>query len=234
MMKLILKEDVPHLGVVGDLVTVKDGYGRNYLLPTGRAILASSRSGRELEHQMRLAAHNRVKATEAAQGAKSEIEALSIAITAKTAPPPLNEDSEPVPEVLPKLFGSVTNRDFAAVLRQSGFKVDHRRVQLTPDRVGTVGKFEAAVRLDGAVIATLPFWVVPEGSEDVEAAKAQVEESQRLAAEKEAQAAAEEAAQAAAWKAADKQAAADAKARAEGTFDTSAEESDADADSAEG
>ena len=177
MMKVILKEDVPHLGVVGELVAVKDGYGRNYLIPQGKALLASPRSVRELDHQKRLASHHREQATAQAQTDKDKIEALSIAFPAKTAPPPLNEDSEPMVEILPKLFGSVTNRDVASVLRESGFKVEHRRVTLS-EHVGTLGRFEAAVRLDGGVIATVPFWVIPEGVEDVEQAKKDVEQAQ--------------------------------------------------------
>jgi large subunit ribosomal protein L9 len=177
MMKVILQEDVQHLGVVGELVTVRDGYGRNFLIPQGKAVHASPRSVKELEHQKRLAAHRRELATAQARSDKDKIEAMQICLTARVAPPPTNEDGEPMPEPLPKLFGSVTNRDLAAVLRESGFKVEHRRVAIA-ERVHTVGKFFAQVRLDGGVIAKLPFWVVPEGSEDVEAAKAQVEAGQ--------------------------------------------------------
>lgn len=177
MMKVILREDVPHLGVVGDLVAVKDGYGRNFLIPQGKAIHASPRSVRELEHQKRLAAHHREQATAQARTDKEKIEALSICITRKIAPPPLNEDHEPVVETLPKLFGSVTNRDLAAVLRGAGFKVDRQRVTLG-QHVGTVGKFESTIRLNGGIRAALPFWVIPEGSEDVEAAKKAVEAQQ--------------------------------------------------------
>ena len=69
---------MPHLGVVGDLVSVKDGYGRNFLLPQQKAELASPRSIRELEHQKRLAAHNREKATAQAETDKTKIEQLVI------------------------------------------------------------------------------------------------------------------------------------------------------------
>ncbi len=185
MMKVILREDVPHLGVVGDLVSVKDGYGRNYLVPQGKAVLASPRSVRELDHQKRLAAHHRLQATADAQVQKEEIEKLSVCISAKVAPAPVDDAGEPIVEVLQKLYGSVTNRDIAKVLRKSGHKADHRRVTLTTS-VRTVGKFSAAVRLDGGIIATLPFWVVPEGAADTEAEKKRVEAAQEAMEAKEA------------------------------------------------
>src|SRR5687768_15456301 len=107
MMRIILKEDVPNLGVVGDLVTVRDGYARNFLIPEGKAIFASVKSIRELDHQKRLAAHERKKATAAAEIARERIESLSIVMQAKVAPPPLGEDGLPVKEVVQKLFGSI-------------------------------------------------------------------------------------------------------------------------------
>ena len=193
MMKVILTEDVPNLGVVGDLVTVRDGYGRNFLIPQGKAVFASVRSVAELDHQKRLAQHHRAQATAEAQKSKSVIEGLSVCMSAKVAPPQLNDDGEPIEEKLQKLFGSITNRDIAKVLRDSKIKIEHRRVSL-PEPVRSVGKFEARVRLDGGVIAVLPFWVIPEGADDVEAEKERVEAAQeaaRLEAEEAARLAAE-------------------------------------------
>ncbi|MEO1228151.1 MAG: 50S ribosomal protein L9 [Myxococcota bacterium] len=189
MMRVILQEDVPNLGVVGDLVQVKDGYARNFLIPKGKAVFASVRSVNELDHQKRLAAHRREQATAEAQKSKTSIEQMSIAITAKTAPPQLDDEGNPIQDTLPKLFGSVTNRDLARVLAGQDVKVDRHRVTLEAP-VRTVGKFSANVRLDGGIVAKLPFWVIPEGSEDVEAAKRDVEERQQ-AAEAEAAAAAQ-------------------------------------------
>mgnify|MGYP001187064492 CR=1 FL=1 len=205
MMNVILKEDVPHLGVVGDLVTVKDGYGRNFLLPQKKAELASPRSIRELQHQKRLAAHNREKATAQAESDKTKIEQLVIVITAKTAPPPLNENGEPIMDLLPKLFGAVTNRSIAGVLKESGFNVDHRKINLPNNgRVNTVGKFLSKIRLNGGIEAEVPFWVVPEGTEDVEAEKAKVEAAQQAEADRNARLEAEAAEMLAKQKAADK------------------------------
>src|SRR5688572_13804929 len=103
MMRIILKEDVPNLGVVGDLVTVRDGYARNYLIPEGKATFASVKSVRQLDHQKRLAAHERKKATAAAEIAKNKIESLSVVMHAKVAPAPLGEDGMPVKEIVQKL-----------------------------------------------------------------------------------------------------------------------------------
>ena len=92
-------------------------------------------------------------------------------MSAKVAPPQLKRRwGKPIEEKLQKLFGSITNRDLAKVLRDSDIKIEHRRVSLA-EPVRTVGKFEAKVRLDGGVIAVLPFWVIPEGAADVEVEK---------------------------------------------------------------
>lgn len=192
MMKIILQEDVPNLGVVGDLVSVRDGYARNYLIPQGKATFASVRSVRQLDHQKRLAAHHRKQATAVAEEQKQQVEALSVVMKAKVAPPPLGEDGEPIQELLPKLFGSITNRDITKVLKDSGIKIPgHRRVTMT-EQVRTVGKFNAKVRLDGGIVATLPFWVIPESAEDVEAEKKRVEQAQIDAREAERKALEEE------------------------------------------
>lgn len=212
MMRIILREDVPNLGVVGDLVTVRDGYARNYLIPEGKAIFASVKSMRELAHQKRLAAHERKKATAAAEVAKNKIESFSVVMQAKVAPPPLGEDGLPVKEIVQKLFGSITNRDITRVLKDSGIDIGgHRRITIS-EHVRTVGKFMAAIRLDGGIIANLPFWVIPEGSTDVESEKRRVEDAQVRAREEEKKAILEEQAKQAALVA---EAEAAAKARAE-------------------
>lgn len=182
MMNVILQEDIPALGVVGDLIRVKDGYARNFLIPKGKAVFASERSVNELEHQKRLAQHRREQATAASREAKTRIEGMAIAIPVKVAPPQLNDEGHPIEETLPKLFGSVTNRDLAKVLTENEIRVDRHRVTIAAP-VRTVGRFSAVVRLDGNVNADLSFWVIPEGSEDIEAAKKDVESRQTKARE---------------------------------------------------
>jgi large subunit ribosomal protein L9 len=184
MMRIILREDVPNLGVVGDLVSVKDGYARNYLIPEGKAVFASVKSMRELEHQKRLAAHHRKKATAEAEVVKTRVESLAVVMHAKVAPPQLGEDGEPIKEIVQKLFGSITNRDITKVLKDSGVDVGHRRLVIN-EAVRTVGKYVATIRLDGGIVAKLPFWVIPEGTANVEAEKKRVEEAQTAAREAE-------------------------------------------------
>lgn len=176
MMKVILKEDVPNLGVIGELVRVRDGYGRNFLLPQGKAVLASARSENELEHQKRLAAHSRSKAKATADVDKVKIEQLTIVLRARVA----QQLGEQTAETLQKLFGSVTARDIAKVVEATGIKLDHRRVTLS-EKIHTVGKFSAKIRLDGAVVAQVPFWVIAETAPDVEAEKKRVEAAQAAA-----------------------------------------------------
>jgi large subunit ribosomal protein L9 len=176
MMKLILQEDVPNLGMVGELVTVRDGYGRNFLLPQRKAVHASPNSIKELEHQKRLAAHKRELATSQAEKDKKVIEALSIAINAKVAHTPAGDKAEGHDE-LQRLFGSITSRELAKIVSDTGIKVDHRKVTLA-EPVRTVGKFEAKIRLNGGISAKLLFWVLPEGAADVEAEKQRVEAAQ--------------------------------------------------------
>lgn len=200
MMKVILQEDVANLGVVGDLVTVRDGYGRNYLIPQGKAVFASVRSMHELQHQQRLASHRRKQATAAAEINRRRIESLSVVLAAKIAPPQMSDEGQPIVEKLQKLFGSITHRDIANVLSGSEVKVDHRRITLS-EHIRTVGRYTAIVRLDGGINATLPFWVIPEGASDVEAEKKRVEAAQESARkEREALLAAEKAAAIAAEK----------------------------------
>lgn len=226
MMRIILQEDVPHLGVVGDLVSVKDGYARNFLIPQGKAVFASVRSIKELEHQQRLAEHQRAIKTEEATQAQKQIEGLSITMEAKVAPPQIGEDGEPIIEARPKLFGSITNRDLAKALAQADVKVDHRRVTLSGP-VRAVGSYKAKVRLDGGIEAQLPFWVLPEGTSDVEAEKKRIEEAVAEEAAAAAAAAEAEAAKAAAAEKAAEEA--KAKAEAEAKAETEGDESTAEA-----
>jgi large subunit ribosomal protein L9 len=192
MMKVILQEDVQGLGVVGDMVNVRDGYGRNYLIPQGKAVFASVRSVAELDHQKRLAAHRRSKALGQAEVDRNKIASISVTMQARVAPALLGEDGMPVQEKLQKLFGTITNRDIAKFLTEAGIKVDHRRVHLE-NAVRTVGKYQATVRLDGGIGVDLPFWVIPEGVADVEAEKKRVEAAQEAIRRERAEAEAAEA-----------------------------------------
>ena len=145
-MQLILTQDVEHVGDAGELVTVKPGFGRNYLLPQGLALSATKRNIKRLEHD---------RAVIAAQVAKqrSENESLAGRIGGMTL------QFERLVGEGDKMFGSVTTRDLASQLAVAKIEVDARRIQL-PEAIKAVGKYEANVKLGAGVIAVLKFWVV--------------------------------------------------------------------------
>jgi large subunit ribosomal protein L9 len=145
-MQIILTQDVENLGKAGELVSVRPGYGRNYLVPRGLAVSATVRNKNRLDHEKavieRKVTRERASATELAgriNGMTLQFERI------------VGEDE--------KLFGSVTNRDIAEQLKKAGIEIDHRWVQLDAP-VKALGKYETSVRLVAGVSATLKFWVV--------------------------------------------------------------------------
>ena len=145
-MQLILTQDVDNLGKAGELVSVRPGYGRNYLVPRGMAVSATVRNKNRLDHEKALiekkVAKERASATELAgriNGMTLQFERI------------VGEDE--------KLFGSVNNRDIAEQLKKAGIEIDHRWVQLD-SAVKALGKYETIVKLAAGVNATLKFWVV--------------------------------------------------------------------------
>jgi large subunit ribosomal protein L9 len=135
-MKVILQSNVPNLGELGDVVEVKDGYGRNYLIPRGLALLADERNVRRLEHQKRLIAHK-----------KSKLIARSKEMAGRLAETPI--------------FGAVTNRDIADALAAEGIVVDRRDVELD-DAIKNIGVFQVPVKLYGGVEAQVKVYVLRE------------------------------------------------------------------------
>ncbi len=138
-MKLILNEEVDNLGKAGDLVTVADGYGRNYLLPRGLAMLATPKNVRQLEHQKKIVADRQAKVVGELSKVKLAIERVSVTITAQ-----VGEEG--------KLFGSVTVMDLAQALAREGIQVDRRKILLA-EPIKHVGDTEVEVRLHPEVIA---------------------------------------------------------------------------------
>jgi large subunit ribosomal protein L9 len=137
-MKLILREDVEHLGKGGELVEVKTGYGRNYLLPRGLAVAANPKNVRELDHQRKIA---EAKATKL----KASAEAVSkrLADTPVTLKRKVGEQD--------KLYGSVTALDIVEALAARGLNLDRRTIDLA-EPLKTVGDFEVPVKLHREVI----------------------------------------------------------------------------------
>ncbi len=145
-MQLILTQDVDNLGDAGELVTVKPGYGRNYLLPQGLALSATKRNIKKLEHDRAMIAQKVAKQ-------RSENEAMAKRIGGMTL------QFERLVGEGDKMFGSVTARDLAQQLSVAKIELDARRIQLS-EAIKAVGKYEANVKLGAGVVATLKFWVV--------------------------------------------------------------------------
>jgi large subunit ribosomal protein L9 len=145
-MQVILTQDVPNLGKAGELVSVRPGYGRNYLVPRGFAVSATVRNKNRLDHEKSLiekrVAKERASATEIA----GRINGITLQFERQ-----VGEDE--------KLFGSVTSRDIAEQLKKAGIEIDHRWVSLDAP-VKALGKYETNVRLAAGVLANLKFWVV--------------------------------------------------------------------------
>jgi large subunit ribosomal protein L9 len=146
MMQVILREEVPNLGKAGELVNIKDGYGRNYLIPRGLAVIATPRNVRRIEHDKRVIEQQDAKRRRDAQSFKEKLEALSLTIARNTG----EED---------KLFGSVTNRDIADALKQEGFDIDRKSI-LLEQPIKALGVYTVDVKLTAEVTANLKVWVV--------------------------------------------------------------------------
>jgi large subunit ribosomal protein L9 len=148
-MELILKQDVENVGFKDDLVTVKNGYGRNFLIPQGVAILATSSAKKVLAETLKQRAFKEEKLIKDATKIADAIKELEIKIPAKTG-----EGS--------KLFGSVNNIDVAAALETAGHAIEKKFISVEGGNVKRLGKYNAAVRLHRAVIVDLQFDVIAE------------------------------------------------------------------------
>ncbi|MCK5782137.1 MAG: 50S ribosomal protein L9 [Flavobacteriales bacterium] len=146
-MNIILKQDVQNLGFKDDVVAVKNGYGRNYLIPHGMAVLATPSEVKQLEETLRQRAHREKAIVEEAQKTAEALKALELKITAKVG-------------AGIKLFGSVTNMDLAAKLAESSFSIDKKFIQIIGGSVKSLGKYDATIRLHRDVIVNLVFDVV--------------------------------------------------------------------------
>ena len=147
-MQVILLEDVSSLGKAGDLVKVSDGFGRNYLIPQKKAILATEKNIKVLEHQKRLVQHRMAKTKKDIQRMAQEIENLSC-----TFAKAVGESG--------KLFGSVTSMEIEAYLKENGIEVDRKKIHLE-EPIKSVGMFTVPIKLHPDVIANLKVWVVQE------------------------------------------------------------------------
>ena len=147
-MEIILQEEVANLGQIGDIVKVRDGYARNYLLPRGLAVQANRRNVRVLEHHKRLVAAKKERVQRQAQTLLDQLSALSLTIPAKAG-----EEG--------RLFGSVTNIDLEAALKEQGLTLDRRRI-LLDEPIKQLGSYEVPVNLGGALRANIKLEVTAE------------------------------------------------------------------------
>lgn len=148
-MEIILKQDVENLGFIDDLVTVKNGYGRNYLIPHGFAVLATSSAKKVLAETLKQRAFKEEKLIKDATKIADAIKELEIKITAKTG------DGS-------KLFGSVNNGNVAEILAKAGHQIEKKFIKVEGGNIKRLGKYNATVRLHRAVIVELPIEIISE------------------------------------------------------------------------
>jgi large subunit ribosomal protein L9 len=145
-MELILKQDVQNLGFKDDVVSVKPGYGRNFLIPQGFAALATPSAKKVLAENLKQRAHKEAKVVNDAKELAEKLKALEIKISSKAGGE--------------KLFGSVTNIDIAAALEKAGQPVERKFI--TSGTVKRTGKYTASIRLHRDVVVELPYEIVAE------------------------------------------------------------------------
>ena len=146
-MELILKHDVEGLGFKDDVVTVKNGYGRNFLIPGGKAILATVSAKKVLAENLKQRAFKEKKIVDEAQTLAEALKALEIKIAAKVG----SGD---------KLFGSVNNIDLAAAIEKAGHSIDKKFINVTGGNVKRIGKYNAIIRLHRDVAVDFPFEII--------------------------------------------------------------------------
>ena len=148
-MELILKKDVENLGFTDDIVTVKNGYGRNFLLPQGLAVLATPSTKKVLAETLKQRAFKEKKIIEDAQKEADKLNGLEIKIASKSG-----EGN--------KLFGSVSNANLATALENNGVAIDKKYITIAGGLIKRTGQYDAKIRFHRDVVSNLSFEVVAE------------------------------------------------------------------------
>ena len=148
-MELILKQDVENVGFKDDVVTVKNGFGRNFLIPQGFAVLATSSAKKVLAENLKQRAYKEAKIIEEATTLANAVKGLEIKIASKVG-------------TGDKLFGSVNNADVAAAIEKAGTTIDRKFIKVVGGTVKRLGKYNATVRLHRTVVADITFEVIAE------------------------------------------------------------------------
>jgi large subunit ribosomal protein L9 len=137
---VVLKQDLAKVGRAGDLIRVKPGFARNYLLPRSLAVLATEGNVKQIEHERKLALANAAKLRGVAEGAAKQVTGITLEINAKAG------EGD-------KLFGSVTSRDIADALKKRGVELDRKDIELA-NPIKALGEYEATARFGAGVSAT--------------------------------------------------------------------------------
>jgi len=148
-MQLILKEDIENLGFKDDIVIVKNGYGRNYLIPTGKAVLATNGELKVLKENLKQKAFKEKEVIDEAKALSDKISKLKIKVSSKIG----SGD---------KLFGSVTNAHLAELISLNGIEIDKKQITLPGKNIKRLGNYQATIRVHREVIIKFPFEIVAE------------------------------------------------------------------------
>ena len=147
-MEVILKEDIPNVGKMGEVVRVRDGYARNYLLPRGLVLVANKKNVKGFEHQKQVVQSQKARVVNQAQALADKLSQVSLVISVKAG-----EEG--------KLFGSVTNIDIEKALKSKGFDIERRKIHLG-EPIKVVGDYIVPVRFTSEVQANVQVSVVAE------------------------------------------------------------------------
>jgi large subunit ribosomal protein L9 len=145
-MRIILRENLENLGKAGEVVTVRPGYGRNYLLPSGLAVPATEKDEARMKHEQRVIAARVAKLAKEMQSEADRLSQVSVSLSRAVG----EED---------KLYGSVNNRDIADALAEQGVKLDAKKIHLD-EPIKTLGMTEVTVKLGHEITAKIKVWVV--------------------------------------------------------------------------
>ncbi|MEL7588981.1 MAG: 50S ribosomal protein L9 [Prolixibacteraceae bacterium] len=148
-MEIILLQEIPNLGSKNEIVTVKDGYGRNYLIPQKMAIVANTTTKKVLAENIRQRAHKEAKLKDEALALAAQLQDKSVVIGAKTS-------------TSGKIFGSVNTIQLAEAINKLGFEIDRKQIRISEDSIKEVGTYAAKIKLHKEVTVDFSFEVVSE------------------------------------------------------------------------
>ena len=148
-MNVILKQDLTNLGHKDDIVAVKDGYARNYLIPKGYAINATAQAKKVHEEILRQRAHKEAQLMKEAEKMAEDMKSLALSIGAKTS-------------TKGKIFGSVNTIQIAEALKANGFNIERKYITIKDDLIKEIGSYSATIKLHKKVLVDIPFDIVSE------------------------------------------------------------------------